>query len=1060
MSTLFHLQRARSRSARSTFLRDLKRRRELSADAMEGPSKHQPQSTNSAGVHQTCPIIDATEPLVAKKQQSAASQTEPVAEQPSGVDGAASTPNAKASHISFTAWNHAKTLDIHTYHRGREGLELRDLTRGEWRCDVPATDTNHGRDDAEPLTATVTIQFPVHRQQTKALDQGDGSLYFKETISWDLADPETPLPPVFAARIAEQYGLTLKEMLELTESIQNQLYTFVSDRAAYSVAFPIRDTFGQQRETAASNIFSLYGDALGPFRPGFVIPKRQTKPRTTRQTSAARTALVTHANPSSTSSRPEPKSKTAERTAKPTVAVEAEYLEEIKRRLLNESLQSCREEVVKGPLKIVVGNRCHICRSENNLVAQFPCGATNHSLCDGHMMQFHGMSTLSAESCRLDFCPICSLTCPCSWCTKRLEHLGALFKQRCQDQAKPAAQTLYDALLEDSRECERQAEVSFLQRRIKFGMVRVAEKVPLSKFPKETFAGQDLCPGSPLDFMTVYSAAGVLTLSEDKLAADDATQRCQLKVPSPTEPTIGGGNEASSTLRGLTSVEDGSVDHCIVCKDCGDLLCCDACPRAYHARCIDDKDVPSGNGWECPACRREIAGIPEENLEPDKYIDLITAAFDGKVDFKKHKIAAELKALSMIYSMLEYLMSYDFGYMFRVPVNEDEVPLYSAVVKEPMDLGTISKKILDGGYDTHIREETLENVVVTALNDISLVWHNCFLFNSPGSAIFRMAEVQRAAADRIRENSIDGYLSSDVKSAARDYRISSDILRRQLLQTTRSTRDDKKAKREINVAPRDSAKGRTVAVLDPSTGRIVKMYVTVSSAIAAVDVFLQLGYSCEWELTKGKNHGQVIRRIIKESSTHVEYRLFGYRWVHLDELKAGAVRFESAPPISPSAIAKERVPSGIGIEPAPEGPQSELGKPSGGGERFIEDGDFAVIKTDAESGAVLSRFATVDTAYRDWLASVKAGQHETPTETITSFEVFTTYYLNGNHNMGGVTWRTTPTKGPDLLDEYRIAEESKALHRPRPDAPDDRQMAPVMMEENGDSGIGALLPPI
>ena len=40
-----------------------------------------------------------------------------------------------------------------------------------------------------------------------------------------------------------------------------------------------------------------------------------------------------------------------------------------------------------------------------------------------------------------------------------------------------------------------------------------------------------------------------------------------------------------------------------VCKDGGELLCCDSCPSAYHTFCLNPpiKMVPDGD-WKCPRC--------------------------------------------------------------------------------------------------------------------------------------------------------------------------------------------------------------------------------------------------------------------------------------------------------------------------------------------------------------------------------------------------------------------------------------------------------------------------
>ncbi|CAN0285875.1 unnamed protein product, partial [Discosporangium mesarthrocarpum] len=47
---------------------------------------------------------------------------------------------------------------------------------------------------------------------------------------------------------------------------------------------------------------------------------------------------------------------------------------------------------------------------------------------------------------------------------------------------------------------------------------------------------------------------------------------------------------------------DGTVFDCIVCGLHGNLLCCDACPRAYHAKCIGGKHGTDGDNWACFEC--------------------------------------------------------------------------------------------------------------------------------------------------------------------------------------------------------------------------------------------------------------------------------------------------------------------------------------------------------------------------------------------------------------------------------------------------------------------------
>uniref|UniRef100_A0A8C3YUV2 Autoimmune regulator n=1 Tax=Catagonus wagneri TaxID=51154 RepID=A0A8C3YUV2_9CETA len=44
-------------------------------------------------------------------------------------------------------------------------------------------------------------------------------------------------------------------------------------------------------------------------------------------------------------------------------------------------------------------------------------------------------------------------------------------------------------------------------------------------------------------------------------------------------------------------------DECAVCRDGGELICCDGCPRAFHLACLSPplRDIPSGT-WRCSSC--------------------------------------------------------------------------------------------------------------------------------------------------------------------------------------------------------------------------------------------------------------------------------------------------------------------------------------------------------------------------------------------------------------------------------------------------------------------------
>lgn len=59
------------------------------------------------------------------------------------------------------------------------------------------------------------------------------------------------------------------------------------------------------------------------------------------------------------------------------------------------------------------------------------------------------------------------------------------------------------------------------------------------------------------------------------------------------------------------------MEFCRVCKDGGELLCCDTCPSSYHLHCLNPPlpEIPNGE-WLCPRCTVSVTSRPRACLFP------------------------------------------------------------------------------------------------------------------------------------------------------------------------------------------------------------------------------------------------------------------------------------------------------------------------------------------------------------------------------------------------------------------------------------------------------------
>ena len=96
--------------------------------------------------------------------------------------------------------------------------------------------------------------------------------------------------------------------------------------------------------------------------------------------------------------------------------------------------------------------------------------------------------------------------------------------------------------------------------------------------------------------------------------------------------------ETNGPENAVVDEEDEHMEFCRVCKEGGELLCCDSCPNAYHLQCLDPPlEEPPDEEWTCPRCTCEpMPGKVEKILTWQWKED--ESAKDKKEDKKDKKV--------------------------------------------------------------------------------------------------------------------------------------------------------------------------------------------------------------------------------------------------------------------------------------------------------------------------------------------------------------------------------------------------------------------------------------
>uniref|UniRef100_A0A672JHU5 Protein kinase C-binding protein 1-like n=1 Tax=Salarias fasciatus TaxID=181472 RepID=A0A672JHU5_SALFA len=158
--------------------------------------------------------------------------------------------------------------------------------------------------------------------------------------------------------------------------------------------------------------------------------------------------------------------------------------------------------------------------------------------------------------------------------------------------------------------------------------------------------------------------------------------------------------------------QDGRNDfYCWLCHREGQVLCCELCPRVYHAKCLKLPAEPEGD-WFCPECEK------------------ITVA---------ECIETQSKAMTMLTTdQLSYLLKFALQKIkqpgtepFQKPVSLEQHPDYAEYIFHPMDLSTLEKNV----------KKKMYGCTEAFLADMKWILHNCIIYNGGNHKLTATAKV-------------------------------------------------------------------------------------------------------------------------------------------------------------------------------------------------------------------------------------------------------------------------------------------------------------------------------
>uniref|UniRef100_A0A7N0URX9 Uncharacterized protein n=1 Tax=Kalanchoe fedtschenkoi TaxID=63787 RepID=A0A7N0URX9_KALFE len=156
-------------------------------------------------------------------------------------------------------------------------------------------------------------------------------------------------------------------------------------------------------------------------------------------------------------------------------------------------------------------------------------------------------------------------------------------------------------------------------------------------------------------------------------------------------------------------------------------------PSSETRSCSDGKKRPTINSYQGPSA---VSNIQRgRKLAPPRKGPGLKQCQSGKI--QTGRSAASLSTpidtlLKQCLTLLDRLMSHQYGWVFNDPVDAEKlnIPDYHTVIKHPMDLGTVKRRLTGGDYSN----------LLNFANDVRLTFSNAMSYNPRGTDVHVMAE--------------------------------------------------------------------------------------------------------------------------------------------------------------------------------------------------------------------------------------------------------------------------------------------------------------------------------